>query len=328
MTDQPLHDFAALNPDTIIDAVESIGLQCDARILALNSYENRVYQIGIDDAPPLIGKFYRPNRWSDAQIIEEHEFTEALAELEIPVVAPLRFNNQSLLFHQNFRYALYPRKGGRTPELDNPQHLEWLGRFIGRIHALGSQQTFQYRPAIDIQSYVIDARDFLLHNNFIPDYLSDAYNSLMDDLLKLIEQRMADVNFSSLRLHGDCHPGNILWTDDGPHFVDFDDSRSGPAVQDLWMLISGNMDEQRQQMDKLLDGYFEFFDFNPAELRLIEPLRSMRIIHYAAWLAKRWDDPTFPLNFPWFNTPAYWEEHVLSLREQFSLLQDNEQIRI
>lgn len=325
---QSLHDFAALNPDAIIDAVEAIGLQCDARVFALNSYENRVYQIGIEDAPPLIGKFYRPNRWSDEQILEEHQFTAALAELEIPVVAPLHFNNHTLQHAHGFHYALYPRKGGRTPELDNPEHLEWLGRFIGRIHALGSQQQFQHRPAINIQNYVLDSREFLIQQHFIPDYLQDAYHSLMDDLVKLIEQRLQDVTHSSLRLHGDCHPGNILWTDDGPHFVDFDDARSGPAIQDLWMLISGSQDEQRQQLDKLLDGYFEFFDFNPAEIRLIEPLRTMRIIFYAAWLARRWQDPTFPLNFPWFNTPAYWEEHILSLREQFSLLQNNENIRL
>ncbi len=328
MTDQTIHDFATLNPDAIIDAVESIGLHCDARVFALNSYENRVYQIGIEEDAPLIGKFYRPNRWSDEQILEEHQFTEALAELEIPVVAPLRFNNETLLHAHGFRFALYPRKGGRTPELDNPEHLEWLGRFIGRIHALGSQHSFQHRPAINIQNYVLDSRDFLIQQHFIPDYLQDAYQSLMNDLVKLIEQRLTDVTHSNIRLHGDCHPSNILWTDDGPHFVDFDDSRSGPAIQDLWMLISGNQDEQRQQLDKLLDGYFEFFDFNPAEIRLIEPLRSMRIIFYTAWLARRWQDPTFPLNFPWFNTPAYWEEHILALREQFSLLQNNENIRL
>ena len=321
-------DFAQLQPDTIIDAVEQLGLSCDARIFPLNSYENRVYQIGIEDKSPIIGKFYRPNRWSDQQILEEHRFTQDLARLEIPVVAPLVFDNQTLIHFNSYRYALYPRRGGRTPELDNPDHLKWLGRFIGRIHAAGSTQLFQHRPEIDIQSFAIDASDYIIQNAFIPDYLQDAYHSLINDIIDLLKQRFDQLNYSKLRLHGDCHRGNILWTDNGPHFVDFDDSRNGPAIQDLWMLLSGDNDEQQSQLDHVLDGYFEFYDFNPAEIRLIEPLRTLRIIHYASWLARRWEDPSFPLNFPWFNTPNYWEQHILELREQFALLQENEQLSI
>lgn len=322
------HDFSQLQPETIIDAIEQLDLNCDARIFPLNSYENRVYQIGIDDKDPVIGKFYRPNRWTDEQIIEEHQFTETLSQAEIPVVAPLQFNDKTLMHFQNYRYALYPRRGGRTPELDNKEHLEWLGRFIGRIHAIGSVENFVHRPVIDIQSFAIEASQYLISNQFIPDYLNDAYHSLIDDIIKLLQQRFAEVKYNAIRLHGDCHPGNILWTDAGPHFVDFDDSRMGPAIQDLWMLISGEMNEQSVQINHILDGYFEFHEFDPREIRLIEPLRTLRIIHYAAWLAKRWQDPTFPLNFPWFNTPNYWEQHILELREQFSLLQENESLKL
>ena len=321
-------NFQSLKPDVIIDAVESLGMECDARIFALNSYENRVYQIGIENKEPVIGKFYRPGRWSDQQIIEEHVFTQELADLEIPVVAPLSFEGKSLVRHNNFRFALFPRRGGRTPELDNPDHLEWMGRFLGRIHAAGSVKPFEHRPGIDIQSFVIEPGKFLIDNNFIPDYLRDAYQSLSDDILKLLKQHMASVKYDNIRLHGDCHPGNILWTDKGPHFVDFDDCRMGPAIQDLWMLLSGSIDEQRKQLNDILDGYYEFHDFNPAEVRLVETLRTLRIIHYSGWLARRWDDTTFPLNFPWFNTPNYWEQHILELREQFALLQENEQLSL
>ena len=323
-TDQ---EFSLLNPDTIIDAVESLGLISDARIFPLNSYENRVYQIGLENQSPIIGKFYRPQRWSDAQILEEHAFTRKLAQHDIPVIAPLDFENQTLHRFEQFRFALYPRQGGRAPELGNKENLNWLGRLIGRIHAIGSTISFKYRPAIDIQSYVIEPMDFLLSGNFIPDYLQDAYQSLMHDIISLLKQRYDLNHVSQISLHADCHPGNILWTEKGPHFVDFDDCRTGPAVQDLWMLISGNASERRQQLDDLLDGYFEFHDFNPAEARLIEPLRTMRIIHYAGWLARRWQDPAFPLNFPWFNTPHYWEQHILELREQFSLLQETEEFQ-
>lgn len=321
-------DYSQLDPDTIISAVETLELPCDARIFPLNSYENRVYQIGLEDRPPVIGKFYRPGRWSNAQILEEHLFTLALAQLEIPVVPPLLFDDRSLLEYAGYRYALYPRQGGRTPELDDPDQLKSLGRFIGRIHALGAAGQFQHRPRIDIDSYAIVPMDFILQQGFMPDYLLDAYQSLMRDILALLPQRYELSQIRQIRLHGDCHRSNILWTDRGPHFVDFDDCRSGPVIQDLWMLLSGDSNEQRRQMDSILDGYYEFYDFNPAELRLIEPLRTMRIIHYAGWLAKRWDDPSFPMNFPWFNTPAYWEQHVLELREQFALLQESETLRL
>jgi Ser/Thr protein kinase RdoA (MazF antagonist) len=322
-TTPPQHDFAALTPETIISAVESLGLACDARIFALNSYENRVFQIGIEDQPPLIGKFYRPNRWTDEQIIEEHDYTTELAELDIPVVAPLHFNGHSLLHYQQYRFALYPRKGGRTPELDNHDNLLWLGRYLGRIHAVGATRPFTSRPTLDLQSYVINPAQFLQAHNFIPDYLQPAYTSLIDTLTPLLKMHLSAVPYQPIRLHGDCHPGNILWHDSGPNFVDFDDSRMGPAVQDLWMLLSGEDEDRRRQLDALLDGYYQFHEFDMAETRLIETLRCMRLVHYSGWIAQRWNDPAFPATFTWFNTPNYWEQHILQLKEQLALVQEN-----
>lgn len=341
MDNAPDHAFAALNPDLIFDSVESLGLETDARFLALNSYENRVYQIGLEadqtlildpsSATPvkkIIGKYYRPERWSDEQILEEHAFTQELAELEIPVVAPLIFQQTSLQVYQNFRFALYPQRGGRHAELDNPQHLEWIGRFLGRIHLAGASQTFQHRPTLSVASFATESANFLLKHNFIPDYLLEAYSSLVDDIIPLLEQRYDLSKLKTIRLHGDCHTGNILWTDNGPHFVDFDDCRTGPAIQDLWMLLSGSREEQQQQLNHVLDGYFEFAELPVSEPSIIEALRCMRVMHYAAWLARRWDDPAFPMSFPWFNTSQYWEQHILELREQFAKLQETETLHL
>ncbi len=317
--------FASLEPELIIDSVEHLGPRCDARIFPLNSYENRVYQIGLEEPydghARLIGKYYRPLRWSDEQILEEHQFTRELAELEIPVVAPMDFAQQTLHHYQGHRFALYPQRGGRCAELDNPEHLEWIGRFLGRIHLAGASQPFTHRPALSLQEFVLDSAEFLLGQGFIPDYLQEAYQSLLVDITPLLQQGYSQADFNSIRLHGDCHSGNILWTDAGPHFVDFDDCRSGPAIQDLWMLLCGDIEEQQQQLNHILDGYFEFAELDHTELRLIEPLRCMRLIHYAAWLARRWHDPAFPMNFTWFNTANYWEQHILELREQLALLQ-------
>ncbi len=325
-------DFAALNPDAIIDSVESLGLQSDARIFPLNSYENRVYQIGLEEntdyGSKIIGKYYRPNRWSNEQIQEEHDFTTELAQLEIPVVAPLQFKQKSLHTFEDFKFALYLQKGGRTAELDNPEHLEWIGRFLGRIHLAGASKPFLTRPQVSVQDFAINSTEYLLQQNFIPDYLLDAYQTLSADLINILKQRFKGESVENIRLHGDCHTGNILWTDKGPHFVDFDDCRSGPAIQDLWMLLSGDRQEQQQQLNHVLDGYFEFAEIKSTELPLIEPLRTLRIMHYTSWLARRWTDPSFPMNFPWFNTTNYWEQHILELREQFSLLQESENLHL
>ncbi len=323
-TSSALQAFSNLTPDTMLDAIESTGLRCDGRFLALNSYENRVYQVGLDQGTPLVAKFYRPNRWSEESILEEHRFTLALAEQEIPVIPPIVDSNGNTLHQYRFyRFALYPRRGGRAPELDNPDHLEQMGRFIGRIHAMGRTQPFEHRPTLDIESFAIQPRRFLLDHDFIPGHLLKAYQSLTTDLITQIEQCFERAgNVQHLRLHGDCHPGNILWTDAGPHVVDFDDARMGPAIQDLWMFLSGDRNYMTARLADVLEGYTQFYDFNPLELHLIEALRTLRMIHYAAWLATRWSDPAFPLAFPWFNTLNYWEEHIQSLREQAALMNE------
>ncbi|MDM3872316.1 serine/threonine protein kinase [Porticoccus sp. W117] len=317
------HPYDALTPDRVIDAVEQQGYFSDARILPLNSYENRVYQVGIEDAEPLIAKFYRPQRWSRDQILEEHQFTQELAQLEIPVVPPLADSDGKTLHSDgDFDFALFQRRGGRAPELDNLDNLEILGRYLGRIHAAGKAGSFQSRPAVDVQSYAIDSYLFLKNHQCLPMALETAYCTLVEDLLPQLEDLFGRCQYQSIRLHGDCHPGNILWRDDLPHFVDFDDCRSGPAIQDLWMLLSGDRRQQTEQLDTILEGYEQFCDFDPAELALIEGLRTLRIMHYAAWLARRWDDPAFPRAFPWFNSERYWGEHILELREQLAALQE------
>ncbi len=317
------HPFSRLTPDFVMDAVESVGYRCDARILELNSYENRVYQIGIEDSDPVIGKFYRPNRWSSEEILEEHEFTQELLDEEISVVAPLTLQGDSTLVnYDQFRFALYPRRGGRAPELDDLNCLEILGRFIGRIHSVGARKKFIHRRAISLEEYGIQTRKFLLEYNFIPADLLPAYESVSEGLLKDLQQVLAAFPYDSIRLHGDCHMGNVLWRDDIPHFVDFDDARSGPAIQDLWMMLSGDSAAQSIQMSTILEGYQDFSDFDYTELRLIEPLRTLRMMYHAAWLARRWDDPAFPRAFPFFNTERYWSEHILELREQWSKLSE------
>lgn len=320
--DSQNHPFAKLDPSFILDALEDVGYRVDGRVTALNSYENRVYQIGIEDEAPLIAKFYRPNRWADDQIIEEHEFTQQLFAAELPVVPALTTNHHaSLLTYQNFRFSLYARKGGRAPELDNMDNLFVLGRFLARIHSVGATQSFKYRPQIDSQTFGFDSVDFIL-KNFIPQHLRTAYETLTQDLLTTIEQQLEDYGrLTMIRVHGDCHIGNILWRDDIPNFIDFDDARMAPAIQDIWMLLSGTRHEQ-QQLRELLDGYCEFADFDMQELQLIEILRTLRMLYFSAWLSRRWDDPAFPLGFPWFNTVQYWEQHILSLREQLFALSE------
>ena len=316
--------FQQLTPDELLDAVESQGYRCDGRMLALNSYENRVYQVGLEDTEPVIAKFYRPQRWSDEAILEEHEFTLTLAEAEIPVVAPLKNSaNTTLHRHGLFRFALYPRRGGRSPELDRPDHLEIIGRFIARIHLLGETDRFQHRPGIDIDSLGREPSQYLLKNGLVPLELETAYSTLVDDLLTVIAQKFEFAGqFRILRIHGDCHPSNILWRDETPHIVDFDDARNGPAIQDLWLYLSGDREFQTARLADLLEGYCQFRDFDPRELHLVEALRTLRMIYYAAWLARRWDDPAFPLAFPWFNSARYWDDHILSLREQRALLDE------
>ena len=319
--------FFNLDPDSILNAIESAGLRPDGRLLALNSYENRVYQVGLEGEPPIVAKFYRPHRWSDAQILEEHAFVRELADAEIPVVAPLAIASQTLLHYRHegsdFRFSIFPRQGGRAPELDRAGNLEWLGRFIGRIHAIGALKTFDLRPSLDIESFGQEPRDYLLAHDFIPQDLREVYAGVAEQALEGVMRCYERAGrFSVIRLHGDCHMGNVLWTDDGPHFVDFDDSRNGPAIQDIWMLLSGERSDMTGQLDDFLAGYEDFKEFDTRELYLVEALRTLRLIHYAAWLARRWDDPAFPAAFPWFNTQRYWQDRILELREQIALMDE------
>ena len=316
------HPFEKLTPDAVIDAVESTGIISDARILALNSYENRVYQVGVEDADPLIAKFYRPERWSREQILEEHSFSLELADLEIPVVPPIVMGDCTLAEFAGFQFALFKRRGGRSPDL-SLDNLLIMGRFIGRLHAAGAIKSFQHRRTMTLEYFAEDSAQYLLENNFIPQDLRPAYSTLAQDLIKRIQDVFASARApAQIRIHGDCHMGNVLWRDDMPHFVDFDDTMTGPAIQDLWMLLSGDRQEKLAQLSELIDGYNEFYDFNPGELVLIESLRTMRLMHYSAWLARRWDDPAFPLAFPWFNSESYWAGHILELREQLFALDE------
>lgn len=313
--------FAGLEPGLILDAIDSLGLKTDGRLLALNSFENRVYQVGIEDATPVVVKFYRPGRWSDEAIIEEHRFLAELAESELPVVAPLGFNGETLHHFGGFRFSVSPRRGGRAPELDRAETLEWMGRFIARIHEVGAAGRFVHRARLDVKSFGEAPRQFLLDSDFLPPELSGAWREASEralDLVRLAFERAAGL--PQIRLHGDCHPGNVLWTDAGPHFVDFDDCLTGPAVQDLWMMLSGSREEMSEQLGVLMRGYRVFRRLEAAEFTLIEPLRTLRLIHYSAWLARRWADPAFPAAFPFFNSRYYWQERVAELNEQVVLM--------
>ncbi|HUP96742.1 MAG TPA: serine/threonine protein kinase [Usitatibacter sp.] len=323
------HPYARLTPDVVLNSLDAVGLRCDGRLLALNSYENRVYQVGLDEDELVVAKFYRPQRWSDAQILEEHAFAIELAEAEIPVVAPTAFEGRTLLLADEFRVAVFPRKGGRAPELEQDETLEWIGRFIGRIHAVGAVRPFQHRPTLDIESFGDEPREFLLASALIPADLVAPWKQVADLALEAVRHAFSRAgNVRQLRLHGDCHAGNVLWrpatgnAPGGPHFVDLDDARMGPAVQDLWMLISGDRASMSHQLGRILAGYEDFMEFDDRELQLVEALRTLRLLHYSAWLARRWDDPAFPMAFPWFGTARYWQDRVLELREQVAAMQE------
>ena len=334
----PAHPYTSLTPDVVLDAMAHIGLWGDGRMAALNSFENRVYQIHLDREfeghQQVVAKFYRPQRWSDAQIAEEHSFAAELVATEIPAVAPLEINGQTLHHYGGFAFSVSPRRGGRRPELDNFEVLEWIGRFLGRIHTVGAQRPFFCRPALDSASFAHEPRDWLMHHRAIAPEVQTAWAGALEDALSLIENHPVlcantpadEDGIRPIRLHGDCHPGNILWTPEGqpgagPHFVDLDDARTGPSVQDLWMLLSGDRRQQNQQLGALIDGYEEFRPFDRRELTLIEPLRTLRLIHYSAWIARRWEDPAFPINFPWFGSRDYWQGQVDMLTEQIEEMQ-------
>ena len=323
MTPSPAHPYASLTPDHILDALDSIGLRGDGRLIALNSYENRVYQVFLEDGTVVVVKFYRPQRWSDAQILEEHYFAFELQHDEVPVVAPSRVAGVSLHHFGAFRFAVFPRQGGRAPELDAAGVLRRIGGFIGRIHRLGATQSFQHRPSLSIERLGDESRADLLASDFIPSELRPSWQAAIDAALVATRQRFAQAGeIELIRCHGDCHPGNVLWTDGGAHFVDLDDCMMAPAIQDLWMLVSGDAHSVAQQFDELLQGYEPFRRLARNELRLLEPLRTLRLLHYSAWLARRWSDPAFPSAFPWFNTVRYWQDRILEMREQIAALSE------
>ena len=330
-----IHAYEHLTPDVVLDALASVGLMGDGRLMALSSYENRVYQVHLE-APIgtadlagdiVVVKFYRPDRWTDAQILEEHAFAQELMDAEVPVVGALTLNGKTLNHFNGFAFSVSPSRGGRRPELDNTEVLEWIGRFLARIHTVGRARPFALRPALDIQTFGHASRDLLLNGGYLPLDMASRWQKAYDEAMVVAQgvfDQVGDVK--TLRLHGDCHPGNILWTPEGlplagPHFVDLDDARSGPAVQDLWMLLSGDRPQCLRQLGALVDGYEEFAEFDRRELALIEPLRTLRLVHYSAWLAQRWHDPIFPINFPWFGSSDYWKGQVDMLEEQTEAMQ-------
>ncbi|QTD47301.1 serine/threonine protein kinase [Ottowia testudinis] len=339
------HPFETLTPDFVMDALASVGLVGDGRLMALNSYENRVYLAHLEPGTPLadahpavVLKFYRPGRWSAVQIEEEHAFAHELMAAEVPVVGPLVIGGRTLHEHGGFLFSVSPRRGGRMPEPGDMQTLEWIGRFLARLHTVGARRPFAQRPAVDVAHYGTEPRDWLLASGALPLEVEREWADLSQNAIDLIasgalstttrDQKDTETHaITTLRLHADCHPGNILWTPadlpgGGPHFVDLDDCRSGPAVQDVWMLLGGERAERQRQLGALLDGYEQMREFDRRELALIEPLRTLRLIHYSAWVARRWDDPAFPAGFPDFGTPDYWRGQVVTLRDQLEAMEE------
>ncbi|MEP6739555.1 MAG: serine/threonine protein kinase [Caldimonas sp.] len=331
--------YAELTPGSVLDSLDAVGLHGDGRLIQLNSYENRVFQAFLEDGRVVVAKFYRPGRWSDAQILEEHAFATELAANEIPVGAPLTLERDLLSPHAGsvtsagptlaraqlgaggeYRFGVAERLAGRAPELEDPEVLRWLGRYIGRMHAVGAVSPFVHRATLDVATYGDASRAFLLERGLVSDDVADRWSTLAAQALDACRSAFDAAALRQLRLHGDCHPGNVLWSDAGPHFVDFDDAVTGPAIQDLWMLLSGDRAAKTRQLLDVLEGYEAFTDFDWRELRLLEPLRTLRILHHSAWIARRWSDPTFPINFPWFASPAYWADQCVRLSEQLEAM--------
>ncbi len=313
--------YAGLTPDLILDSLDGIGFAPTGSLLELNSYENRVFQLELEDGSFVVTKFYRPARWTNEQILEEHQFTQELIDHELPAVGPLVRDGSTLFEHESFRFAVFPRQGGHPPNIEIQEDLKVLSRTLARMHSVGGVTPFATRPSLSVQRLGIDSRTFLLEHQFIPLELEPAYSSITEHLLERLTPAF-DAESQGRRIHGDCHLGNLLWRDNLPHFVDFDDCVNGPPIQDLWMLLSGERDEREAQLGLILRAYEQFASFDVSSLRLIEPLRTLRIMYHAAWIARRWNDPAFPRAFPWFNTEKYWAEHILSLREQQAALEE------
>jgi Ser/Thr protein kinase RdoA (MazF antagonist) len=333
--------YSGLTPDVVLDALDTVSFRGDGRLIQLNSYENRVFQVFLEDGSVVVAKFYRPGRWTDAQILEEHQFSLELLAREIPVVAPLKLQASPHFADavslsdtpptlatfktasNTFRFSVTPRCSGQAPELDVEATLRWIGRFLGRMHAVGRQPRFEFRRTLSVDTLGLASRDWLLRHDTVPPEVSLVWQQTVDEALQAAQRLFDEAGApASIRLHGDCHPGNMLWTVDGPHFVDLDDAVQGPAVQDLWMLLSGDHEAMSRQMAVVLSGYEDFMDFDRRELRLVEALRTLRMIHHSAWLAQRWSDPAFPIAFPWFGGVAYWSQQIDQLREQLRAMQE------
>lgn len=321
------HAYDTLTPDVVLDALSDVGLAVDGRLTALSSYENRVYQVMLEDDSAVVAKFYRPDRWTDAAVQEEHDFATELQTAEVPMVAPLKLKGRTLHHAQGFAFSVSPRRGGRAPESDDPEVLEWVGRFIARMHTVGEQHAFAHRPALNVTTFGEASRDWLIAQQMIALDQQSEWLKVCNQALAMAQEAFDARPAQQIRLHGDCHPGNILWTptelpNGGPHFVDLDDARMGPAIQDLWMLLSGDRQQRTLQLSMLLDGYEQMRELHRSELALIEPLRTLRLIHYSAWLARRRDDPAFVQNFSWFGTSDYWAGQVHMLMEQCEAMQE------
>lgn len=319
---QDLQPFSGLTPEVVLDAAAAFDLAPDGRLFALNSYENRVYQLGADERL-LVLKFYRPARWSDAQIAEEHTFTAELAQAELPVAAPLVIGGDTLLRYQDFRFAAFPWMRGRAPELDAPEARQFLGRTLARVHQIGATRPFRARLSIGVKRLGWEARSQVLASTLLPEALRERYSSVSGALLERVSAAFAAAaGTREIRVHGDCHLGNLLWNERGPVFVDLDDCGMGVRVQDLWMMLAGPPAEQQRQWQEILEGYQQFADFDFLEVTLIEPLRALRMLHHAAWIVHRWADPAFPRAFPWVAEPRYWEGHLLDLLEQIATIDE------
>ena len=336
---EPGQPYSGLTPDAVLDALDAVGMRGDGRLIQLNSYENRVFQVFLEDSRVVVAKFYRPGRWSDDQILEEHAYSAELAASEIPVAAPLPISAHRDSIHAGqvslkgptlaqfetptgpLRFSVTPRITGRAPELEDLQTLEWIGRFVGRMHAVGAIAPFRFRQTLDIETFGHANRDWLLEHEVISPDAAAGWRRVTDEALDAVRDAFSNGSpVRTLRLHGDCHLGNVLWAADGPHFVDLDDAMTGPATQDLWMLLSGDRGAMTRQLAAVLEGYESFMDFDWRELRLVEPLRTLRILHHSAWIARRWDDPAFPIAFPWFASPSYWAEQTTRLGEQIKAM--------
>lgn len=339
MSDESPLAFEGLTPDVVLDALDAVGFRGDGRILQLNSYENRVFQVMLEDGDAVVAKFYRAARWTDAQIVEEHRFALELAEAEVPVVAPCALTHAAqdvrllpddppatLAVRPSspvaLRYAVAPRRAGRAPELEDDAVLSRLGGFIGRMHAVGARRPFQHRRTMNPADDARAALAKLIDGQFVPPDQEGHWADACERAIERIDAAFARVRPASIRLHGDCHPGNLLWRDSGAHVVDLDDACMGPAVQDLWMLLSGEAHAAAHQLRELLRGYGPFQSFDRRELQLIEPLRLLRMIRHNAWVAQRWHDPAFPVAFPDFGSSSYWAQQVMQLRDQMRAARD------